>query len=366
MNPKPINLGVIGCGQRGQGHLKCLGVVPQIRVVALADVHEPSLAAALQMVPAATTFRDYGDLLEMDEVEAVLIAAPNFLHAEIAVAALAAGKDVFCEKPLATTVTECNRLVTAVEQSDRIFYLGFDLRCSPVLQKTRAVIAAGEFGDVRMVSCRELRLPFLKKVEDWIVQEQYSGGALTDKNCHHFDVFNWLIDSEPVSVFASGGTDSVYRDGGKDMSMWEHLRDPATHIDVVDNAIAIVDYANGARAGLTVCFFAPDHPLEIEVLCDHGRLSSDEDNYRLTTFHHVRDERQCHTFEPDVDRDTFDSFEKVYTVLEHREFVQCVQERRQPKADVHVGWWATMMCLAAERSIKEKRPICIRDMKRED
>ena len=363
----PPRVVVAGAGGRGVGCMSTIAASANHGViVAYADPHGPSREKAAAVSPEARVFEDWREMLAEVECDVLLVTAPQYVHCEIVLAGLEAGLDIYCEKPMAHSLEDCNRIVSAVKASDCLFYVGLQLRTVPVLKHVKKLVDSGVVGKPSMMFARELRAPFLPKVDDWIGDENKSGGALVEKNCHHFDVFNWLIDSEPVSVFASGGTDSVYRDGGKDMSMWEHLRDPATHIDVVDNAIAIVDYANGARAGLTVCFFAPDHPLEIEVLCDHGRLSSDEDNYRLTTFHHVRDERQCHTFEPDVDRDTFDSFEKVYTVLEHREFVQCVQERRQPKADVHVGWWATMMCLAAERSIKEKRPICIRDMKRED
>lgn len=356
-----VGLGLIGCGGMGQGHLGSLKHVAEARVVAVADPHETNRSHAVaQYVPEAKAFSDYRELLELDEVDAVLIAIPNSLHAEATIASLEAGKHVLCEKPMATTVTDCDRMIDAAQRSAKVLQIGLELRYSPVFRKMEELAGAKVFGEVCMMWCREFREPFGKKVGDWMVQQRFSGGSLNEKDCHHFDLFNWIIGAEPVSVFASGGSDAVYADGGENMGLWRDRKDPATHIDVLDNAFVIVDYSTGARACLALCFFAPGVPLELEAVCPDGRMVSFEEKLQLTTFSHVTGERCHYDFAAGTQHRALSHGGHVLS--EQRDFVRCLLEGDQPMNNGHVGKWASVLPLAAELSVAEKRVVTIAEM----
>jgi predicted dehydrogenase len=107
-------------------------------------------------------------------------------------------------------------------------------------------LANGDIGTLRMLSIREHRYPFLKKVGDWNRFSENTGGTLVEKCCHHFDLMRLMTGAEPVRVFASGAIDVNHLDESYDG------RTP----DILDNALVIVDFDNGVRAALELCMFA--------------------------------------------------------------------------------------------------------------
>src|SRR5689334_4887304 len=115
---EPVDIGVIGAGQRGRRHIEFLREAGGARIVALADNHAPSLAGAQFLLTDDATetriYRDWTDLLDDSRVEAVIIALPNHLHTEAAIAALQRGKHVLLEKPVALSVADCQRLRAAI------------------------------------------------------------------------------------------------------------------------------------------------------------------------------------------------------------------------------------------------------------
>lgn len=123
---EPVRIGHIGTGTRGWDLIKYTGAIPEARVVAICDVYAPHVKRAVEACgnPAAGTYANHHDLLADPSVEAVVIATPDHWHEQMVLDAIAAGKAVYCEKALTTTVASAKRMRAAVKRSGTVFQLG--------------------------------------------------------------------------------------------------------------------------------------------------------------------------------------------------------------------------------------------------
>jgi len=246
---KPLKIGLIGTGQNARGHVGCIQHGDHIDVVALADPHGPSIEETKQRLKHdVAVFEDYAELLAQADVEAVIIATPNYLHAEIACEALGSGKHVLSEKPMATTVKDCDRMIAARDASGKVLQIGLELRCDPAMRKIKELVSSGVIGRPYSLWIKEFRGPFLVKVDRWITTKALSGDTLLEKDCHHYDLFNWFADSPVMSASGFGGQDVELAFG-----------------DVLDNAWTIQEHANKARSALGLCMFCDRGGPGIEV-----------------------------------------------------------------------------------------------------
>lgn len=196
----PLRIGVLGCGavaceQHLPGLRRAVGAV----VAGLADPDAAARARASALAPGAELHGDAAGLLARGDVDAVLVAAPPALHAELAVAAAAAGKHVYVEKPLATNEDDAVHAVDAVAQSGVIAAMGFNRRRHPACEEARRLLEAGRIGEVRFVRtafCEPGELPAWKR------SRASGGGVLLDLASHHFDLVRWLLGAELEVVHA--------------------------------------------------------------------------------------------------------------------------------------------------------------------
>ncbi len=182
-------------------------------------------------------FDSYDAFLESDAYDAVIVASPNDTHVDVATPLLERNVDVLCEKPLATTLEGYDELDERVARSDGLFYTAFNMRSRPYYRKLKALVDADAIGELGMISCREVRTPF---PDGHYYSQAASGGSILEKNCHDFDLMNWITDADPKRVAAFGG---------------QHVFTKNT--DVNDHAVVIVEYGNGVRASLDLCLYAP-------------------------------------------------------------------------------------------------------------
>jgi len=353
-----IGYGVVGCaGRMGMAHLLFLNnvVAERVRVEAVCDLDANLAVACADLIPYdVAVFDDYRRLLEIDDVDAVLISTPNNTHKQIAVDAFAAGKHVFCEKPLANTLEDCDEIIAAADRAGKFLQVGLVYRYSALYRKMREMIDAGEIGPVHMMWCKELLGSFYGK---WRFKEALSGGAIVEKNCHHFDIFNWMIGSRPKKVCAFGGQ-NVIRHGRtvETIIMETGETNVVTDSEIIDNAFVIIEYENGARAELSLCFFSPyGNDLEIGAVGEKGKLESWVNAHRIHLWRNS-DEGEMHVIEPESDVTQYGVFHSG-AYLQHIDFADCIQSGTPPFCDGRVGRESIVVALAAQRSIEEDRIV---------
>ncbi len=260
--------GVIGTGMMGQEHIANINVIPGARVVAIADPDTGSLELGQKQanLDGSSCFHDYGELLAWGPLDAIIVATPNHTHAEVVIDALQTEAHLLIEKPLATNVTDCDRIIDTARGHKAMVWMGLEYRYKPPIARLIEEVHAGSAGRVHMVAIREHRYPFLDKVGAWNRFKRNTGGTLVEKCCHFFDLMTLITQAEPVRVLASGAQDVNHLD--------EEYEGETP--DILDNAYVIVDYDNGSRAMLDLCMFAEGsrNEQELYVLGDRGKIEA--------------------------------------------------------------------------------------------
>lgn len=261
-------IGVIGCGSRIRGVIKNIpGIGEDIKVVALCDVSEKSIQKALNGVaPGAKVYRDHRELVRDPEVDWVFVGSWNCYHREHSVAALQAGKNVFCEKPLATNLEDGIAIRDAWRASGKMFSFGLVLRYSLHYQKILELVRSGIVGRIMSMEFNEtLGYEHGGYIHgDWRRKREWAGTHVLEKCCHDLDLVNWIVDSVPMKAASFGGLDffrpenecyiqklGPHPNGATAFSKWERPEpsNPFTaEKDIVDNQVAIIQYANGVKA----------------------------------------------------------------------------------------------------------------------
>lgn len=266
---KTIHLGVIGCGSRMRGVLDQLcKATDRVKIVALCDPDDAAISATRQYFNhEAAVHSDYPDLVRDPSINWVMIGSWNCFHASQAIAALAAGKDVFCEKPLATTFDDCLAIRAAWLSSQRSFTIGFTLRYSPHYVRIKELLAAGAIGDLISFEFNET-LPFAHGGfihADWRRQTANAGPFLLEKCCHDIDLANWFTGSKAARVVSFGGLNFFRPENARHMERigshsvtgrlaYRNFLQPRpvdpfhADKDIVDNQVVLLEFANGVRA----------------------------------------------------------------------------------------------------------------------
>jgi myo-inositol 2-dehydrogenase / D-chiro-inositol 1-dehydrogenase len=346
----PLRYGIIGTGLMGREHILDLKHIPDLaQVVAISDPFDESRQwAELAAERPLPSYRDHRDLLARDDLDAVVIASPNFTHAALLDDVLATDLAVMVEKPLCTTVEDCLRVRAMANARDAITWVGLEYRYIPTVAALLDQLRAGVVGTTRMVSIREHRFPFLVKVGDWNRFNENTGGTLVEKCCHFFDMMRLLAGSDPVRVMASGGQDVNHLDESYDG------RTP----DILDNAFVIVDFANGVRGALDLSMFAEGgrYEQELTVVGDTAKLETTVPG--AAVFIGPRDRSGPQRVEVEVPANVpYPEFHSGASFLEHLRFIQCVRSGAAAEVTVDDGLWSVVMGVAAHRSIEQRRVV---------
>ncbi|MBC7885069.1 MAG: Gfo/Idh/MocA family oxidoreductase [Saprospiraceae bacterium] len=238
-----IHFGLIGCKGMGWSNLKAhLTSNPEVTCIALADVDQKVLDERAANVEELTghrpaLFKDYRKLLEMKDLDAVIIATPDHWHCLMLCDALAAGKHVYCEKPLANSIEECNVMMNAAKRYDKIVQIGQWQRSGYHYQQAHEFLKSGKLGNIRLVKCwayqgwmqpvpikPDSAVPEGVDYDMWLGPApkrpfnpnrfhfnfrwywDYAGGLMTDWGVHEIDIALFFMGvSAPKSIMASGG-----------------------------------------------------------------------------------------------------------------------------------------------------------------
>src|ERR1039458_5913930 len=199
---KPVNTAMIGTGNRGSFLLEGVLRQPNAKVVALCDIKPDRLdkAATVAAKDNPTTYADWHRIIDRKDVDAVFIATPPYLHSEMAIRAIQAGKNVYCEKPLGVTPAQVRALLEAAKGSKKVFVAGQQLRSQKQLGETVRQIREGAIGEVLMVKAQRHAAADLDHdgtSGDWYFDVTKSGGDLIEQSVHNLDLCNCAIGSPP-------------------------------------------------------------------------------------------------------------------------------------------------------------------------
>jgi predicted dehydrogenase len=207
-NGDELRVGVIGLGWAGQRHLEAYEALPGARVVALAGLEEPARQELAAQFGVERDVARWEDLLALDDLDAVSVAVPTFLHAPIAIAALERGLHVLCEKPIARNADEADAMVAAARGADRVLDIAFNHRQRGDIQELKAVMETGRLGTPYYAKAWWLRRTGIPTLGSWFTRADLAGGGpLVDIGVHVLDYSLFLLGNPDVRAVSASTYD---------------------------------------------------------------------------------------------------------------------------------------------------------------
>ncbi|MFB3882314.1 MAG: Gfo/Idh/MocA family protein [Armatimonadota bacterium] len=322
-----LGIGLIGCGQMGRSLAEAIAQRSDARLVGAADPAAEARDRAAREY-GATAFEDYRGLLSQDGIGAVVIATPSHLHREVAVCAAEAGKHVFCEKPMALSVADCDAMIRAAERAGVKLMIGHVLRLMFPWWRIKELASEGELGAPVCVSIRRAH-PWAGR--GWRGQRELSGGPLFEVSVHELDFMRHLCGE--VAQVSAYGARFVEQEAGYHDSYLINLR-----------------FRSGAIGQLHGGATAAGHFYDGRVLCPKGTLAFGPEWGTATV--------QRPGGEPEQLRGDGRSG-PVGVDWEIESFVRCVVRDEPPIVTSSDGRAAVQLAEAAYRSMAEGRPVDI-------
>ncbi len=361
-----VNLGLIGSGSRGTFVMTVFQKEAGLRVGAVCDVYEPNLERALSTAAqgqggvTAKAYRNYRQLLEDKSIDAVLIATPEHWHAKMVLDALAAGKDVYVEKPLCRTPEEGVALMDAERKSKNIVQVGMQRRSYDLYLQGRDLIAEGKLGKVRMVRSwwlnnylgnagpsaakldgpldwEQWQGPIEKRVpvnpylfRNWRNFSDYAGGIIADQGAHVFDGIHLLMGAGfPLAVTAAAG--KPHKEG----------------YDTPESVVATAEYPEDFIGTFSLNYAAMKYKSRYDQMNhldgDAARMDIGRESLRIFA--------QGEEETPAIERKSERGFGYA-TVLHVRNFLECVRSRKTPTATMALAFQAALVSQLANLSLR--------------
>ena len=362
-----VTLGVIGSGSRGTFVMGVFQKDPALKVAAICDVYEPNLENAISVASKAAgnhpkVYRNYKELLADKDVQAVLIATPEHWHYQMVLDALAAGKDVYVEKPLCQTPEQGIALVEAEKKTKQIIQVGMQRRSYDLYKDGREIVASGKLGNVRMVRSWWLNNYLGNKVPDklagpldweqwqgpakrhpmdpnrfknWRYFSDYAGGIVADQGAHVFDGIHMLMNaSYPLAVTAAAN--KPHKQG----------------VDQPESVVAIAEYPEDFIGVFTVNYAAMQYKSKNDQLnqLDGDAARMDIGREDLKVFLKGDEDRAA------IEKKSEKGFGWA-TDLHVQNFLECVRTRKTPTAPMKLAFQAALVVQMANLSLKSGRKI---------
>ena len=275
----PVNCAVIGLGDQGREILRALATVPGAVVKTICDTHRPAHKRALELGPKAKASTDYRKILDDKEVRAVWVATPSHLHKDVVLAALAAGKHVYCEAPLAHTVADARTIATAARKApQQVFQVGLQRRANPLDLHIFGLLRLGILSRLSLVRAQNHHRTSWRRAAntrerqaelDWRLDDDLSPGLSGEIGIHQFDLVSWYLRKRPVSVTAFGGV-MAWPDGRNVPDLIHATLDYGDGVHLVYSASLGNSFGSAAET-----FLGSDGTITIQN--DHGWLIKEAD-----------------------------------------------------------------------------------------
>lgn len=347
-----LKVGVIGVGSISEMHIRPYIENKEVALVALCDINEKRLAEKGKLYGVSQLYKNYQDLLDNPEIDAISICTWNNTHAEIAIAGLEAGKHVLVEKPLSMTVEEALAVEAAAEKSGKIIQVGFVRRHGDNAKILKEFIDNGDLGEIYYAKASYLRR--LGNPGGWFSDKTKSGGGpLIDLGVHVIDIM-WYLMGKPRPVSVSGN--AYYKLGNRshidNLSFYKAADYDATLNDVEDLTNALIRFENGASMFVDVSFTlqAKEDETSVKLFGDKGgaeiepalSLITEKNNTILNST-------------PQVDNLGFDFAKSFANEINH--FVECCLEGKETIAPIEDGVEVMKMLNAVYESARTGKEV---------
>ncbi len=337
----PLTLGLIGAGRIGRVHAESVRTrIPDARIAIVADPDEAAARRCADAYGIPYAVADYQQVLASPAVEAVLICSATHTHAHIIEEAAAAGKQIFCEKPIDHDLGAIDRALAAVERAGVLLQIGFNRRFDPNFARVREIVAAGAIGQPELLHIIS-RDPEPPPPEYAAV----SGGIFLDMTIHDFDMARFLMGAEVVEVYTAASVlvdPRIGEAGDLDTAM--------VTLKFDTGAIGVIDNSRRAVYG---------YDQRVEVF-GSGGVARAENNFPTTVS--VADAKGVHRELPL--HFFMDRYIESY-VNEVKAFIACLRDGTPPPVTGADGRVPILIGLAARRSHDENRPVRLAEMSAE-
>ncbi len=341
-----VNVGVIGVGLRSGAHFKALNQLQSdAKVVALCDLESARMAKAAEgLSPKPAMYVDYRELLKDKTVGVVAIITPGYLHHEMTLAALRAGKDVLLEKPLALNYKEAADIIRESRKSGRVVCVGLQRRYSKGDSEIRHLLASGAIGPMKFINYEEYRNdwnPRTSKVADpntgggvsWRLRARTAGSSELEFSIHALDMVTSIVNSPLARLYASGGV--------------VHYKDRDTR----DLSCIVADFANGARLNYSFTCFSRAAGGKLLIVGDNGVIRRDGGRLLMSA-------GLDKPLEPVKLAEAADTAPEV---MMYREFFENVRQRKASPLRPEVAIESAKLAYGADISIRENRIVTSKD-----
>ena len=392
---KPIGVAIIGASHRSTMIFNYLKRFPS----------QGSIVSVCDIVPARAEYLidEYGSgskvklcssasqAMNDPAVDAVFIGTPDHAHAEPVVTALNAGKHVYCEKPFAITLEDCDAMLQAAKSGPGVFYLGMNLRHGPVYETIHEVISSGELGKMLTIEANVYYYGGRSYFRRWNRLREFGGGLWITKACHDFDLLNWFSGGKPTSVYAISSL-SHYKPiagagthcrvcGLKDSCpdyydtecpanrVWDKLGELSEQAngqprdlclynsdkDTFDNGVAVVEYDNDIRTTLVVNVVASRSTRQVRILGTESSLESDMDKGIVIIHRRHCEQKTTHDLSKMVELSSHGGADD--RVLS--DFFRCCRTGDKPRSSWADGRLSVQVGLAARESADSGQPVIL-------
>lgn len=342
----PVRFALAGFGAWGKLHAQSIAGNPEAELVAITVPSEASRAEAQSLYPHTQIFAEAEEMISQVDFEIIDIATPSHTHRDIAIAAMRRGRHVLLEKPMAITLEDCKAIVAAAKEHGVHLAVGHELRLSSQWGKIKKIIESGKLGVPRYVLVELSRKPYRQGASGWRYDPSRVGSWVLEEPIHFFDLARWYLEGsgDPVELHAYGNS----RDGER----------PGLY----DNFSAMFKYANGSYAVVSQTLAAFEHHQTVKVSGTKGALWAGWSG------------ALDRTLEPSYFLKVFDGESRENVKIEkhsgevfelREEISQCVEMVRRGKPPIATGLdglWSVGLCLLAEESIRQGKPLLVNEM----
>ncbi|HEV3339803.1 MAG TPA: Gfo/Idh/MocA family oxidoreductase [Pirellulales bacterium] len=337
----PLRFGLIGYGAWGSHHARAINSVPGTALVAVCARSDERRQQAQTDHPQARLYADYRRLLAEEQLDAVSVVLPSDLHYEVARAVLESGRHLLLEKPMALTLDHCDELIELARRGKLLVAVGHELRLSSLWGQVKRRIDAGAIGEPLYALIELWRRPYRLGSGGWRYTIGRVGSWILEEPIHFFDLARWYFAGvgEPLSVFA--------RANGKQ----------AGHPELHDNFSAMLSFPQGRYAVISQTLAGWEHHQTAKITGSDGALWARWSGAMDRTFEPAFG---LQALEGDrlVDVPIEKKSGEVYELVDEIDaFARAIRDGTPPACSGEDGRWSVAMCLRAQQSLVEARPV---------